>query len=90
MNSGADVSRGNGRTLYPHIMLGEFQVPTKNIDRLPSPGAHDGRGHIKFWSIPTLTTLLSEAGFQNIRFHRVGRMPALAKSMIAVAQKPRA
>lgn len=45
-------------------------------------------GHIKFWSIPTLTTLLTEAGFENIRFHRVGRIPALAKSMIAVAQKP--
>jgi 2-polyprenyl-6-hydroxyphenyl methylase/3-demethylubiquinone-9 3-methyltransferase len=45
-------------------------------------------GHIKFWSIPTLTTLLTEAGFQTIRFHRVGRIPALAKSMIAVAEKP--
>ena len=47
-------------------------------------------GHIKFWSIPSLTTLLSEAGFQNIRFHRVGRIPALAKSMIAVAERPAA
>ena len=45
-------------------------------------------GHIKFWSLPTLTTLLKDAGFQNIRFHRVGRIPALAKSMIAVAEKP--
>ena len=40
------------------------------------------------WSIPSLTTLLTEAGFQNIRFHRVGRIPALAKSMIAVAERP--
>ena len=46
-------------------------------------------GHIKFWSIPTLTALLTEVGFQDIRFHRVGRVPALAKSMIAVAEKPR-
>ena len=45
-------------------------------------------GHIKFWSISSLTTLLTEAGFQNIRFHRVGRIPALAKSMIAVAERP--
>lgn len=45
-------------------------------------------GHIKFWSIQTLTTLLQEAGFRNIRFVRVGRVPALAKSMIAVAQRP--
>lgn len=46
-------------------------------------------GHIKFWSISTLTVLLTEAGFKNIRFHRVGRIPVLAKSMIAVADKPR-
>jgi 2-polyprenyl-6-hydroxyphenyl methylase/3-demethylubiquinone-9 3-methyltransferase len=45
-------------------------------------------GHIKFWSIATLTRLMQDVGFQNIRFHRVGRIPALAKSMIAVAQKP--
>jgi 2-polyprenyl-3-methyl-5-hydroxy-6-metoxy-1,4-benzoquinol methylase len=45
-------------------------------------------GHIKFWSIETLTILLTAAGFQNIRFHRVGRIPELAKSMIAVAEKP--
>jgi 2-polyprenyl-6-hydroxyphenyl methylase/3-demethylubiquinone-9 3-methyltransferase len=44
-------------------------------------------GHIKFWSIPTLTQLLREAGFGPITVHRVGRMPALAKSMIAVARK---
>lgn len=46
-------------------------------------------GHIKFWSIRTLTDLLSEAGFREIRFERVGRLPQLAKSMIAIAKKPR-
>ena len=45
-------------------------------------------GHIKFWSIKTLTELLHEAGFEDIRFERVGRIPALAKSMIAVARRP--
>ena len=45
-------------------------------------------GHIKFWSIRTLSRLLSEAGLQDIRFLRVGRVPALAKSMIAIARKP--
>ena len=44
-------------------------------------------GHIKFWSIGTLTLLLQEAGFHSIRFRRVGRVPALAKSMIAIAKK---
>ena len=45
-------------------------------------------GHIKFWSIKTLSALLSEAGFVDIRFERVGRIPPLAKSMIAIARKP--
>jgi SAM-dependent methyltransferase len=45
-------------------------------------------GHIKFWSIKTLTQLLVETGFTGIRFERVGRIPQLAKSMIFVAHKP--
>lgn len=45
-------------------------------------------GHIKFWSMKTLTILLEEAGFRDICFERVGRIPALAKSMIAIACKP--
>lgn len=44
-------------------------------------------GHIKFWSVKTLTALLEEAGFENIRVYRVGRIPVLAKSMIVVAHK---
>lgn len=44
-------------------------------------------GHIKFWSVKTLTMLLREAGFKNIRFSFAGRIPILAKSMVAVAQK---
>lgn len=44
-------------------------------------------GHIKFWSVRTLETLLREAGFTSIEFSRVGRMAALAKSMIAVARR---
>ncbi|MEO1205469.1 MAG: class I SAM-dependent methyltransferase [Pseudomonadota bacterium] len=45
-------------------------------------------GHIKFWSIKTLGTLLVEAGFEAPSFRRVGRVPPLAKSMIAIAIKP--
>jgi len=45
-------------------------------------------GHIKFFSIATLTELLEERGFIDIRFHRVGRWPPLAKSMVAVVAKP--
>jgi 2-polyprenyl-3-methyl-5-hydroxy-6-metoxy-1,4-benzoquinol methylase len=45
-------------------------------------------GHIKFWSMKTLEALLVEAGFKDISFMRVGRIPALAKSLIAIAKKP--
>ena len=45
-------------------------------------------GHIKFWSIDTLGALLGETGFDDRRFLRVGRVPQLAKSMIAIASRP--
>lgn len=44
-------------------------------------------GHIKFWSIRTLSALLDEMGFKDVRFIRSGRVPTLAKSMIAYARK---
>jgi Methyltransferase domain len=44
-------------------------------------------GHIKFFSIDTLGTLLAETGFSNVRFVHVGRIPPLAKSMIAIVRK---
>lgn len=45
-------------------------------------------GHIKFWSRKTLDTLLGRAGLKPVGFHRVGRIPPLAKSMVAVYAKP--
>lgn len=45
-------------------------------------------GHIKFWSIKTLSILLHEVGFRDLHFLRVGRIPPLAKSMIAIARRP--
>jgi 2-polyprenyl-3-methyl-5-hydroxy-6-metoxy-1,4-benzoquinol methylase len=44
-------------------------------------------GHVKFFSMKTLSALLEEAGARNIKFERVGRFPALARSMIAVIGK---
>lgn len=44
-------------------------------------------GHIKFWSQTTLEQLLKESGFSSVEFVRVGRIPVLAKSMIAIARK---
>lgn len=46
-------------------------------------------GHIKFWSGKTISELLNEAGFVDIKIYKAGRIPALAKSMVVVARKPR-
>jgi 2-polyprenyl-3-methyl-5-hydroxy-6-metoxy-1,4-benzoquinol methylase len=65
----------------------------KNLALSLVPGAWDrhhhplsDHGHIKFWSERTLRALLIRAGFKAVRFRRLGRIPALAKSMIAVAE----
>jgi 2-polyprenyl-6-hydroxyphenyl methylase/3-demethylubiquinone-9 3-methyltransferase len=44
-------------------------------------------GHIKFWSVRTVTALCREAGFLDVSVVRVGRVPPLAKSMIVIARK---
>jgi 2-polyprenyl-3-methyl-5-hydroxy-6-metoxy-1,4-benzoquinol methylase len=45
-------------------------------------------GHIKFFSRRTLYTLLHDAGFVDLRFAGVGRVPFLWKSMVVGARKP--
>ena len=58
---------------------------TSKWDRHLQP-LRDG-GHIKFFSIDTLTQLLEEGGFRDISILRAGRIPPLAKSMIALLRK---
>jgi len=43
-------------------------------------------GHLKFFSINKLRTLLKEAGLLKCDFHRVGRTPIVAKSVMAVVR----
>jgi 2-polyprenyl-3-methyl-5-hydroxy-6-metoxy-1,4-benzoquinol methylase len=45
-------------------------------------------GHIKFWSRETLSRLLVEGGFTDVRFMGAGRVPYIWKSMILIARKP--
>lgn len=47
---------------------------------------HDG-GHIKFFSVKTLSDLVSNSGFTDLRFTFYGRAPMLWKNMICVARK---
>jgi 2-polyprenyl-6-hydroxyphenyl methylase/3-demethylubiquinone-9 3-methyltransferase len=89
------------RAAYPALKLAEgvavistpYHGYWKNLAQALT-GKMDGHftalwdhGHIKFWSMRTLGELLREAGFVDVRFERVGRVPALAKSMVAVARK---
>jgi len=44
-------------------------------------------GHIKFFSVKTLTEMVVEQGFRNVRFKFAGRVPFLWKSMVLCAEK---
>ena len=48
--------------------------------------AWDG-GHIKFFSVKTLSTLVARHGFELMAFHYLGRAPWLWKNMICFAKK---
>ena len=43
-------------------------------------------GHIKFWSLKTITKLLNDFGFEVIEFRGSGRLPYLWKSMFIKAR----
>ena len=45
-------------------------------------------GHIKFWSVDSLSSLLFEARFQDISWQGLGRIPHLWKDMLITARKP--
>jgi 2-polyprenyl-6-hydroxyphenyl methylase/3-demethylubiquinone-9 3-methyltransferase len=58
---------------------------TGRWDRHHNP-TRDG-GHIKFFSLSSFRALLEQAGFSDVRLLRVGRVPPLAKSMVAIVRK---
>jgi 2-polyprenyl-3-methyl-5-hydroxy-6-metoxy-1,4-benzoquinol methylase len=90
-----------GRTLFELCGPGGLVIVStpyhgywKNLALSLVPGAWDrhhhplsDHGHIKFWSERTLRALLLQAGFKTVRFNRLGRIGAIAKSMIAVAER---
>jgi 2-polyprenyl-3-methyl-5-hydroxy-6-metoxy-1,4-benzoquinol methylase len=45
-------------------------------------------GHIKFFSRKSLGKLLADAGFVELEFGGVGRLPFIAKSLVATARRP--
>lgn len=45
-------------------------------------------GHIKLWSRATLSKLLTEAGFKNLEFRGVGRLPFLWMTMVMRGFRP--
>ena len=79
---------------YGHLIIGTpYHGYTKNLV-LALTGKmdehfcvlHDG-GHIKFFSVKTLSGLLKSYGFTNLRFTFYGRAPLLWKNMICYARK---
>jgi 2-polyprenyl-3-methyl-5-hydroxy-6-metoxy-1,4-benzoquinol methylase len=46
-------------------------------------------GHIKFFSEKTLSKMITEIGFQRVRFNNAGRAPWLWKSIVCAAEKPK-
>ncbi|MBW4681814.1 MAG: class I SAM-dependent methyltransferase [Microcoleus vaginatus WJT46-NPBG5] len=45
-------------------------------------------GHVKFFSVPTLTALLQAEGYRDISFKFAGRLPYLWKSMLCSCKPP--
>lgn len=45
-------------------------------------------GHVKFFSQATITQLFLECGFVDVKILTVGRIPALARSMMVIGSKP--
>jgi SAM-dependent methyltransferase len=43
-------------------------------------------GHLKFFTLAKLRQLFAESGFNRYELHRLGRVPVLAKSVLAVIQ----
>lgn len=44
-------------------------------------------GHVKFFSQATLGAMATEMGWRPVAWHRVGRIPQLAKTMVLVAER---
>jgi 2-polyprenyl-6-hydroxyphenyl methylase/3-demethylubiquinone-9 3-methyltransferase len=44
-------------------------------------------GNLRFFSVAKLRALLPEANLVSVAFHRVGRLPMIAKSVVAVVRK---
>lgn len=45
-------------------------------------------GHIKFFSIRTLKTMVEKAGFESLAYTGIGRVPLLSKSILCHARRP--
>ncbi|MDP6979491.1 MAG: class I SAM-dependent methyltransferase [Myxococcota bacterium] len=77
------------------ILTTPYHGYVKNI-LVAVTGTHDEHydplydyGHIKFWSVDTLSKLLWEAGFEDVEYTGAGRLPYLWKSLVMVGHRPR-
>jgi 2-polyprenyl-6-hydroxyphenyl methylase/3-demethylubiquinone-9 3-methyltransferase len=45
-------------------------------------------GRLKFFSRQTLTALVAECGYADLHFETIGRLPAIARSMLVTGKRP--
>lgn len=50
--------------------------------------ALEDHGRLKFFSRRTLVSMLAEEGYSDIGFEAIGRLPAIARSMLVTGRKP--
>ncbi len=84
--------RAGGRLVLSTPYHGYFKnialAALNRFDRHVNP-LHRG-GHIKFWSRKTLSQLLNDAGFTNLKFRGAGRIPYVWMTMLMAAERPAA
>ncbi len=64
------------------VAIAAAGLSDEHYDPLPDDG------HVKFWSVQTLSRLLWEAGFDELEFTGAGRVAYLWASMVMLARKP--
>lgn len=92
----ADILEAAAELLEPqgHLLLGTpYHGYVKNL-ALSITGRMDAHftalwdgGHIKFFSVNTLSTIIEQHGFSDLRFFFYGRAPYMWKNMICQARK---
>jgi 2-polyprenyl-3-methyl-5-hydroxy-6-metoxy-1,4-benzoquinol methylase len=89
IEAAASLAKPNGRILIGTPYHGYLKNLVLSVTgRMDAHfGVHDVGGHIKFFSVKTLSDLLTKHGFSDLKFSYYGRAQWLWKNMICLARK---